>query len=89
MAIDYKAAKKVAARKAASPAPAKKAAAKKPAVKAPPENAAALSRESKGIQKGRVTSQTLDKSGLKSRVKGHVSASGRRNQAARSSPKCA
>jgi hypothetical protein len=79
--------KKVAARKAASPAPAKKAAAKKPVVKAPPENAAALSRESKGIQKGRVTSQILDKSGLNSRVKGHVSASGRRNQAARSSRK--
>lgn len=79
--------KKVAARKAASPAPAKKVAAKKAVVKTPPQNAAALSRENKGIQKGRVTSQILDQSGLKSRVKGHVSASGRRNQAARSSRK--
>lgn len=79
--------KKVAARKAATPAPARKPAAKKAVVKAPPQNAAALSRENKGIAKGRVTGQILDQSGHNSRVKGHVSASGKRNQAARSSRK--
>jgi len=79
---------KVAARKTTNRSTAEKEApAKKAAAKQPPENAAALSRESKGIQKGRTTDQRVEKSGLNTRVKGHVSASGRRNQAARSSRK--
>jgi hypothetical protein len=79
--------KKVAARKTASASAPKSAPAKKAAVKNPPRNAVSLSRETKGIQKGRVTRQVLDKSGQNSRIKSHVSASGRRNQAARSSRK--
>jgi hypothetical protein len=80
--------KKVAAKKAtATKAPATKAAATKPPVKTGTRDLLALSREAKGIQKGRITAQVLDKSGLKSRVKGHVSAAGRRNQAARSARK--
>jgi hypothetical protein len=92
-------AKKVSAKKApAKKAPAKKASAKKaPAKKAPAKKASATKAARRGAppnplaaqanQKGITTQRRMETSGLTSRIRGHVSARGRRSQAARSARK--
>jgi hypothetical protein len=81
-----KTAKKASAKKATTKkAPAKKAVAKKaPAKKAARER---IDLSTQATQRARQTSSRVAASGKSSRVRGHVSAQGRRNQAARSSRK--
>lgn len=84
--------KKAPAKKAApKKVPAKKAAAKKkPSAslvgkKAPSaRDRGAMTLAAQAKQKGRITSKRIASSGFTTRMRGHVSASGRRNQAARS-----
>lgn len=67
--------------------PAKKAAARKPGVAKPTSARTPMSLASQAKQKSISTSLRITASGLNTRIRGHVSASGRRNQAARSSRK--
>jgi hypothetical protein len=78
---------KKAVKKTAPPKPAKKAAKKtaKVSIKSRKEPALALSKRAN--QQAITTNRRMETSGLTSRIRGHVSARGRRNQAARSSRK--
>jgi hypothetical protein len=79
--------KRPGAKTALKKVPAKKAAARKPGVAKPASARAPMSLASQAKQKSISTSLRITASGLNTRMKGHVSASGRRNQAARSSRK--
>lgn len=77
-----KPAAKLAAKSPAKPVPAPKAVVKK-TVPAPAEPAPVTSRTERSNSRARVTKHRVAQSGLTSRVRGHVSASGKRNQARR------
>jgi hypothetical protein len=94
--MSAKQSKTVPAKKTATKSPAKKTVAKKAvkkaavkaakeAVKSPSVKSMPLAKQAK--QKAITTGLRIQKSGLSSRVRGHVSAQGRRNQAARSARK--
>jgi hypothetical protein len=67
--------------------PAKKAAARKPGVAKPTSARSPMSLANQAKKKSISTSLRITASGFNTRMRGHVSASGRRNQAARSSRK--
>jgi len=77
---------KVPAKKAAKKA-VKKTAKKSARASIKSNTAAALPLSKRANQKAVITSRRIAASGLTSRIRGHISASGRRNQAARSSRK--
>jgi len=80
-------AKKSVAKKAAKKAPAAAKMPKMPAAKKSSQKSKSLDHTAKAEQHGRRSALRIAASGLSTRVRGHVSARGRRDQAARSSRK--